>query len=116
MLLNKDFSTSSHAQNITLSLFGIKQNLEIAIFPMKEMSISVQLDLSNHTILLVEEISFLTPTEFVVHSEIYDFIVLNLPRKATNNSGHKIVRPLLKCSWNTHPPLIVNSRGGRHTV
>lgn len=33
--------------------------------PMKEMSISVQL--SNNTTLLVEEISFLPPAEFVVH-------------------------------------------------
>lgn len=82
--------------------------------PMKEMSISVQL--SKNTILLVEEISFLPPAEFVVHSEIHDFIILNLPCKATNSSGHKIIHPLLKCSWNTHPPLIVDSRGGLHTV
>lgn len=48
------------------------------------MCISVQLDPGNNTILLVEEISFLTTTECVVHSEIYDFIILNLPCEATN--------------------------------
>lgn len=59
------FCTLSHAQNIALGLFGIKQNFEIVMSPMKEMSISVQL--SNNTTLLVEEISFLPPAEFVVH-------------------------------------------------
>lgn len=112
----KNFQHIISCSNIALGLFGIKLNVGIVIFPMKEMSISVQLDLSNNTTLLVVEISFLPPSEFVVHSEIYDFIILNLPCKATNNSGHEIIHPLLKCSWNTRSPLIVNSRGGRHTV
>lgn len=81
-----------------------------------KMSVSVQLDLSCSTILLVEEILFLPPAELVLHSEVCDFITFNLPCQATNNNDHKIIHPLLKCSRNAGPHSTVNSRGELHAV
>lgn len=80
------------------------------------MSVSVQLDLSCSTILLVEEIPLLPPAELVLHSEVCDFITLNLPCQATNNNDHKIIRLLLKCGRNAGPHPTVNSRGELHAV